>query len=158
MPCIHLTTFIAAPADLVFDLSRSIDLHKRSMTDSKEEAVAGTTMGLIGLNETVTWKARHLLKTRFLKVKVTAMDRPFSFTDEQEKGDLRSMKHEHYCKAIDNGTILIDLFSFETRWGWVGRALNIFYLETYFRQLLERRNQFIKQYAESEKWRLVLNK
>ena len=41
MPTIHLTTFIAAPADVVFDLSRHIDLHKESMSKFKEEAVAG---------------------------------------------------------------------------------------------------------------------
>lgn len=158
MPRIHLTTFIAAPADRVFDLSRSIDLHKKSMAQTKEEAIAGTTMGLIGLGETVTWKARHLMKTRLLKVRVTAMDRPFSFTDEMDKGDLRAMRHEHYFKQVDNGTLVIDIFSFETPWGWMGRLVNNFYLEKYFRQLLEQRNQLVKQYAESEKWRLMLNK
>ena len=40
MPNIHLTTFIAAPVERVFDLSRNIDLHKESMTKHKEEAVA----------------------------------------------------------------------------------------------------------------------
>ena len=62
MPTIHLTTFIAAPAKKVFDLSRSIQLHKKSMTNHKEEAIAGTVSGLINLNETVTWKAHHLWK------------------------------------------------------------------------------------------------
>ena len=83
MTTIHLTTFIAAPIERVFDLSRSIDLHKRSMIDSIEEAIAGVTSGLIELGQTVTWKAKHLLKTRYLKSKITAMDRPNSFVDEQ---------------------------------------------------------------------------
>ena len=47
MPLIHLTTFIAAPIERVFDLSRSIDLHKKSMAHTNEQAVAGTTTGLI---------------------------------------------------------------------------------------------------------------
>ena len=67
MPTIHLTTFIAAPVDRVFDLSRNIDLHKRPMADFNEEAVAGTRFGLIEKGETVTWKAKHLFKNRILK-------------------------------------------------------------------------------------------
>lgn len=158
MPIIHLTTFIAAPVERVFDLSRSIDLHKKSMAHTKEQAVAGTTMGLIGLDETVTWKAKHLMKTRFLKVRVTAMNRPLSFTDEMEKGDLRLMKHEHHFKQIENGTLLIDIFSFETKYGGLGMLINKLYLKKYFQQLLERRNRVIRQYAESDKWTFILNK
>ena len=65
MPNIHLTTFIAAPVERVFDLSRNIDLHKKSMTKHKEEAVAGIRFGLIEKDETVTWRAKHFFKTRF---------------------------------------------------------------------------------------------
>ena len=54
MPAIQLSTFIKAPVERVFDLSRSIDLHKISTKHSHEEAVAGVTGGLINLNETVT--------------------------------------------------------------------------------------------------------
>ena len=60
MPMLHITTFIAAPVDVVFNLSRHIDLHKRSMAKYKEEAVAGIRYGLIEINDTVTWKAHHL--------------------------------------------------------------------------------------------------
>ena len=158
MPTIHLTTFIAAPVDRVFDLSRSIDLHKKSMTDSKEQAVAGTTTGLINIDETVTWKAKHVMKTRYMKVEVTAMDRPHSFTDEMKKGDLKSMKHEHHFKKIENGTLMIDIMSFETPYGGLGKLINNIYLTRYMNRLLEQRNKVIKEYAESNKWQNVLNK
>jgi hypothetical protein len=59
MTIIHLTSFVAAPIERVFDLSRSIDLHKIACRDSGETAIAGTCSGLIQLNETVTWEARH---------------------------------------------------------------------------------------------------
>ena len=52
------------------------------MAHTGEEAVAGTVSGLLGLDETVTWKARHLFKTRILRSRITAMNRPLSFTDE----------------------------------------------------------------------------
>ncbi|MGN6419793.1 MAG: SRPBCC family protein [Pseudobacter sp.] len=156
MPIIHLTTFIAAPAERVFDLSRSIEFHKKSMSHTGEEAVAGVTTGLINLHDTVTWKARHLRKTRYMKVKITAMDKPFSFTDEQEKGDLRSMKHEHYFKQIDNGTLMIDIFRFESPYGFIGKVFNQLFLRKYFEKLLYQRNESLRLFAESDKWKFVL--
>jgi ligand-binding SRPBCC domain-containing protein len=158
MPTIHLTTFIAAPTERVFDLCRSIDLHRKSMAHTNEEAVAGTTSGLIGLEETVTWKAKHLLKTRVLKSKIVAMNRPLSFTDEMVNGDFKTLRHEHHFKRIDNGTLLIDLFSFDAPFGGLGRMVNKLFLTRYLRKLLEHRNQVIKEYAESEKWKFILEK
>jgi ligand-binding SRPBCC domain-containing protein len=158
MPTIHLTTFIAAPADLVFDLSRHIDLHKESMSKFKEEAVAGIQSGLIEKNETVTWKARHLFKKRMLKAKITEMIKPDQFTDEQAEGDFKMMKHEHHFKPCENGTIVIDLFYFESPYGMIGRWFNTLYLTNYLKKMLEHRNKTIKEYAESGKWKKLLIK
>lgn len=156
MPTIHLTTFIAAPVDIVFDLSRHIGLHKESMTSYKEEAVAGTRFGLIEKDETVTWQARHLFKTRLMKVKITEMKKPEMFVDEQVAGDFKMMKHEHYFKPCDNGTIMIDLFHFESPYGIFGQWLNSLYLSNYMKRLLEQRNGMIKEVAESDKWKKLL--
>lgn len=60
MPIIELETKIKANIVRCFDLSRSIELHLLSTKGTREEAIAGTTKGLIGLNESVTWKATHL--------------------------------------------------------------------------------------------------
>lgn len=158
MPTIHLTTFIAAPAEVVFDLSRHIGLHKESMSHYKEEAVAGTRMGLIEKEETVTWRAKHLFKNRLLRVKITEMKKPEMFVDEQVQGDFRMMKHEHHFKPCENGTLLIDLFHFETPYGIVGRWLNALYLTNYMKKLLEQRNRTIKEVAESDRWKRLLIK
>lgn len=156
MPAIHLTTFVKAPVDRVFDLSRSITLHKKSLEHTGEQAIAGVTSGLISLDETVTWKAKHLGKMRMLKIKITSMNAPVSFTDEMAEGDFRSMKHEHHFKQVDNGTIMIDLFSFETPYGIIGKVFNQLYLTRYLRRLLEQRNSMIRDYAESNKWQHLL--
>ncbi len=156
MPTIHLTTFIAAPADVVFDLSRHIGLHKQSMSAYKEEAVAGTRFGLIEKDETVTWQAKHLFKNRLLRVKISEMKKPEMFVDEQAAGDFKMMKHEHYFKPCDNGTILIDLFHFESPYGMIGRWFNSLYFTKYLRRLLEQRNNTIKEYAETDKWKKLL--
>ena len=158
MPLIHLTTFIQAPVDRVFDLSRNIELHKESMKQHNEEAVAGTRFGLIGVDETVTWKARHLFKTRVLRIRITDMQKPLRFVDEQADGSFKIMKHEHHFKPCNNGTIMIDLFHFESPYGTIGKLINSFYLTRYVKNLLQQRNKVIKEYAETNKWRRLLER
>jgi len=156
MPTIHLTTLIHAPVERVFDLCRSIKLHEKSMAHTGEKAVGGTYNMLIQQGETVIWQAKHLYKTRMLKVMITAM-RPYeSFTDEMKEGSFKSMKHHHYFKPIDNGTIMIDEFIFESPYGVIGKLANRLVLTKYMRTLLQQRNKIIKDYAESHRWKTVL--
>jgi ligand-binding SRPBCC domain-containing protein len=157
MPSIHLTTFIAAPADRIFDLSRSINLHKISTAPTGEEAIAGVTSGLINNDETVTWQAKHLLKKRTFTSKITAMTPNSFFCDEMIQGDFKSFRHEHHFKPVQNGTIMIDLLEFESPYGAIGRLLNKYYLKNYIEKFLAKRNSVIKEYAETEKWKLILN-
>lgn len=157
MPFIHLTTFIAAPLERVFDLSRSVALHKASMKHHDEKIVDGTMSGLMNLNDTVTWMAKHLFKQRRLKIKITKFHAPEYFIDEQVEGDFKIMKHEHYFKPIDNGTIMIDQFHFETPRGVIGKLINTFYLEKYMTQLLKERNALIKEAAEGNLWKQYLS-
>ncbi len=156
MPTIHLTTFIAAPSQVVFDLSRHIGLHKESMSAFKEEAVAGIRFGLIENDETVTWQAKHLFKNRLLRVKISGMEKSEKFISEQVEGDFKMMQHEHHFKPCENGTIMIDLFHFESPYGIIGQWFNSLYLINYMKRLLEQRNKTIKEYAESDKWKKLL--
>lgn len=156
MPSIHLTTFIAAPIDIVFNLSRHIGLHKISQQTHGEEAIAGVTSGLIQLGDSVTWKAKHLMKTRFMTVEITAMEKPGYFEDIMTKGDFALYKHQHHFKETANGTIMIDELQFETPYGILGKIVNRFYLTTYMKSLLMQRNETIRTYAESTKWEALL--
>lgn len=156
MSFIHLTTFIAAPVERVFDLSRSISLHKATMTKYGERAVGGRIGGLIQLGETVVWKAKHVFKERTMHIKVTASSKPFLFIDEQVKGDFKMMKHEHHFKSIDNGTIMIDQFWFEIPFGQFGKVVDALYLKRYMKKLLEERNKMIKATAEGRSWKQYL--
>jgi ligand-binding SRPBCC domain-containing protein len=156
MACIHLTTLIAAPVERVFDLSRSINLHKISTAHTHERAIDGVMNGLINEGETVTWQAKHLYKERKFTSKITAMQQPDHFIDEMIQGDFKSFRHEHHFKAIENGTIMIDLVNFESPFGIIGKLLNHFYLQQYIEQLLLKRNEVIKEYAETKKWVSIL--
>ena len=157
MCTIHLTTFIAAPIERVFDLSRSISLHKISSAHTNKEAIGGITSGLINKNETVTWRAKHLFKIRYFTTRISEMQSPNFFIDEMQKSDFKSLKHEHHFKKIDNGTIMIDILNFESPYGIIGKWFNKIYLKNILQKFIVQRNIVIKDYAETGKWKALLN-
>ena len=156
MPFIHLTTFIAAPRERIFDLSRSVELHRASMKDYGERIINGKIAGLLEKDDTVTWEAKHLFKKRIIKTVVKDIKRPDYFIDEQVTGDFTMMKHEHYFKEVENGTLMIDQFHFESPYGRLGVLVNKIYLRRYMQKLLELRNEVIKQVAEGNQWKQYL--
>jgi ligand-binding SRPBCC domain-containing protein len=127
------------------------------LADTREEPIAGITSGLIDLDQSVTWRARHLGKNRILKTKIVKLQRPHLFTDEQVVGDFSHMEHEHHFRAVDNGTIMIDIFNFSAPFGRIGMIFNQLVLKKYISRLLEKRNKVIKEYSESEKWVFILH-
>lgn len=149
MTTIYLETKIKAPISTVFDLSRSIDIHMRSTSQTHEKAIAGRTTGLIKLHETVTWKGKHFgfwLKHTSI---ITAFEKPIFFVDEMKKGHFKSLKHEHIFKENKNHTLMIDKFNYETPYGIFGRIFNYFILKKHLQLFLEKRNLVIKKTAES---------
>lgn len=157
MPRIELQTEIKADKKLVFDLSRSIDLHKISVQHTNEEAIAGRTSGLIGLNESVTWKAKHFGITQRLTSKITEFKSPEYFTDEMVKGAFHSFKHQHKFSEMSNGTLMSDSFEFKSPFGMLGTLADRLFLKNYLTELLETRNRMIKDFAESDKWKHVVD-
>lgn len=157
MPVIHLQTRVNAPVEICFDLSRSIDLHTISTAQTKEKAIAGKTNGLIELDETVTWQATHFGIKQKLTSKITAFERPFHFRDEQIEGVFKYIKHDHYFKQDNGFVIMKDVFEFGAPLGLLGRLANKFVLTKYLTRFLVERNDLIKEYAETEKWKTVLN-
>ena len=70
----------------------------------------------------------------------------------------KMMKHEHHFKSCANGTIMIDMIHFETPYGAMGKWFNALYLTKYMRRLIEQRNKTIKEFAETDKWKKLLQK
>ncbi len=148
MTQIELTTHINAPIERCFDMARSIDLHLISTQQTGEQAIAGRTSGLIGLGETVTWRARHFGIRQTLISKITEFNYPYSFTDEMVSGAFKSFKHQHIFTAINNQTVMQDIFIFESPFGIIGEWVNYLFLERYMSNLLQKRNGVIKETAE----------
>ncbi|MCW3110112.1 MAG: cell division protein [Segetibacter sp.] len=156
MAKIYLETFINAPIERVFDLARSIDLHKLSTKGTKEEAIGGRTTGLIELNETVTWRAKHLGIYQTLTVVVTQFDRPNLFADKMIKGAFASMEHIHKFGKINAGTNMTDIFEFTSPLGFFGRLAETIFLKAYMEKFLIAKNQELKSIAEGDKWKELI--
>ncbi len=148
MTTIHLETFIAAPVDRVFDLARDLDLHARSMAATGERAVAGRTRGRIERCETVTWRARHFGVWWSLTSRITVVDRPTRFVDEQERGPFRWFRHEHRFEARGDGTLMTDNWEHVSPFGALGRLVDRFVLGRHMRRLLETRNAALRAEVE----------
>jgi ligand-binding SRPBCC domain-containing protein len=156
MPTLTFVTEVRAPIDRVFDLARSIDLHCRSTAITGETAIAGTTTGLIGLGEEVTWRARHFGVWQTLTSRITAFSRPDHFRDSLVRGAFRRFDHDHFFAPQGNATIMRDVFDFTSPHGVLGRVADELFLKSYMRRLLEERNRVIKEVAEGEEWKQFL--
>jgi ligand-binding SRPBCC domain-containing protein len=153
MPIIGLITSITAPIERVFDLARSIDLHMESTSNTSERAVAGVTSGLIEQGNEVTWRARHFWIWQMLTVRITEFERPTHFADVMMRGTFRRMEHHHYFETWSGGTIMRDVFTYESPLGILGSIADFLFLKRYMRSFLIKRNQVLKTTAETDGWK-----
>lgn len=157
MPILEHSLEIAAPIERVFDLSRSIDLHQISASQTGERAIAGRMEGLIELGESVTWRAKHLGVWQHLTSKITALDFPDYFSDEMQKGAFASFKHEHFFTPTSQGTLVRDRFDYRSPFGLLGKMADALFLKRYMHNFLYQRNLIIKRYAETDLWKEILS-
>ncbi len=129
------------PKPELFDLARSIDAHKDSMARSREDAVAGVRSGLISLGEQVTWRAWHFGVPIRMTSRITQMEAPDYFVDEQVKGPFRRFRHVHEFSEDSDGTTMVDRIELAAPFGPVGRVVERLVLARYLRTLIETRNR-----------------
>ena len=149
MARLELVTEIKASPSVCFDLARDLDLHRRSMVSTNEEAIAGRTSGLIEMGEEVTWRARHFGVVHLHTSRVTDYDRPNYFRDEMVRGRFKEFAHDHHFEATDVGTRMRDVLEFRSPFGPIGAAVDAVVLKSHLRRLLEIRNEMIRAEAES---------
>lgn len=56
----------------------------------------------------VTWRARCLGVRWTMAVRVTKLDEPLSFVDEQVRGPFRCFRHEHRFAQVADGSTAVD--------------------------------------------------
>jgi ligand-binding SRPBCC domain-containing protein len=144
----RIETFVAAPIERVFDVARDLDFHQRSMAHTGERAVAGRISGLIELGDEVEWEARHLGRSWRLRSRITSMDRPRSFLDEQVAGPFARYEHRHTFFARDGGTLMTDEWRHVPPLGPLGALADFLFLARHMHRTLEARAAAIKEEAE----------
>jgi len=150
---------IHAPRERCFDLARSVEVHLAGNVHWGEAAVAaaGVTSGLLGPGDRVTWRARHFGLRHSLTSEITAMEWPGYFQDTMVAGPFRSMKHDHFFRTLSGGeTEMRDILRFAAPVPVLGRLAEILVLRRYMRRLLHKRNEVIRQIAESSEWKRYL--
>ena len=131
------------PVERLFDLARSIDVHVESQRTSGERAVSGVTSGLIGEGQEVTWRARHFGIPLTMTSRITHLDFPRSFTDEQVKGPFKTFRHVHDFSATATGSIMTDRVEFTAPFGILGRLVEKLVLRRYLERLIADRGMFL---------------
>ncbi len=149
MPVIHLETFIRAPIEICFDLSRDIDVHMASTSITNERAIAGVTSGMMQLGDEVTWEATHLHMRQRLTSRITAFERPHMFIDEMQRGAFKQLRHKHTFESRGSSTLMIDELDFASPFGVIGNLVDWLFLENYMKRFLILHNDYIKNLAES---------
>ena len=152
MPVLEIRTEIDAPVERCFLLSLSVDLHRKGAAATGEEIVAGVKKGLMKLNDTVTWRARHLGIKQDLTSRISAYSFPNYFISEQVKGAFKRIHHQHVFHPTEKGTVMTDLFEFEAPFGILGKLASKVFLKRYMKKFLLVRNQAIKRTAENGDW------
>ncbi|MCX6499663.1 MAG: SRPBCC family protein [Arthrobacter sp.] len=137
------TTRTNMPKLELFDLARSIDAHKDSMAQSREEAVAGVTSGLISWGEEVTWRAWHFGVPLQMTSRITEMQSPDYFVDEQVRGPFRRFRHVHEFSHDSGVTTMVDRIEFAAPFGPIGSLAEKLVLGRYLQKLIERRNRHL---------------
>ncbi len=143
-----IATEVRAPVDRCFALSCDIDLHRRSMGASKEQAIAGVTSGPIGPGQQVTLQARHFGIWWRMTAKIVDYDRPWRFVDEMQRGPFAAWRHEHRFEQHPTGTRMVDTAQYHLPFGPLGRLADLLFIRYYLRRLLQTRSQHMKLEAE----------
>ena len=83
--------------------------------------------------------------------RIVAYDRPRHFRDVMVSGRFKRFEHDHFFEEDLGVTTMRDIIVFESPLGLLGRLVDAFVLSSYLVKLIERRNQAIKDAAESHR-------
>jgi ligand-binding SRPBCC domain-containing protein len=131
------------PREQLFDLARSVNAHVESQKGSGERAVGGVTSGLIGQGQQVTWRARHFGIPLTMTSRISALEYPTRFVDEQIRGPFKSFRHVHEFEAAGGGSVMTDRIELAAPLGILGRIAERLFLRRYMQRLIADRGRFL---------------
>jgi len=139
----ELVTELPLTPEEAFDRSLDVDVHVNSMAASREVAITGVTSGPMAINDEVTWRAWHFGIPWRMRSRITALERPRRFVDEQVSGPFGQFRHEHLFELSRDGTSMVDRVQFSAPFGWIGVAVERLVLARYLKHLIRQRNAYL---------------
>ena len=91
----------------------------------------------------MTWRAWHFGVPFRMTSRITELEAPHWFVDEQVRGPFRTYRHEHAFVPDGDGTLMIDHVVFEAPLGGLGRAAEAV-IGPHLVRLIERRNAYLR--------------
>ena len=91
----------------------------------------------------MTWRARHFGIPLTMTSRISALDYPASFVDEQVKGPFKSFRHVHEFEAAGGGSVMTDRIELTTPLGILGRTAERLFLRRYLQRLIADRGRFL---------------
>lgn len=146
-----LVTPIAATLEDVFDLSLDTGLHLRSMRGYAEELMGVDPGRPLTVGDEVTWRARHFGIRWTMTDRVTELERPSRFVDEQVRGPFARFRHVHEFApdAAGTGTVMTDHVTFDAPLWILGDAVERLVLARRLQHLIEVRNAHLRHESET---------
>jgi ligand-binding SRPBCC domain-containing protein len=120
----------------------------QSASQTNETAIDGVTSGLIGLNETVTWRGKHFGLYLTHTSKIIEYESPINFTDVMIKGHFKYFIHQHFFEEEDGKTLMTDVLKYKTPFGVFGKCFDSFFLRKHLHRFLSHRNKQLKDELE----------
>ena len=147
---ITLHTEIQSTIEKAFLLSLDIDFHKKTASQTQEEAIAGVTSGHIKYNETVTWRGKHFGVFLTHTSQITAYEASSYFVDEMIEGNFKSFRHQHFFEQKGETVFMKDVLKYSTPYGIFGKLFDSLFLKKHMTHFIENRNLAIKTALEKE--------
>jgi ligand-binding SRPBCC domain-containing protein len=97
----------------------------------------------------VEWEAVHFGIRQRLRTRITSMEKPTTFLDEQVFGAFASMRHHHLFVALGpTRTEKRDIMEVRAPLGPSGRLAEVLFLKAYMTAFLRRKNRELKALVE----------
>jgi ligand-binding SRPBCC domain-containing protein len=148
---ITIETFIAAPAEVCFDLARDVEAHRRSAAFSGEQLVPpGKLSGVLELGDLVAFEGRHFAMRQRFVARITLVDRPRRFDDEMVKGIFRWLRHVHEFHPREDGTLMRDVLTWEAPLGPLGHLADWLFLRRHMTWFVRTKQGHLREMAEEQ--------
>jgi ligand-binding SRPBCC domain-containing protein len=108
----------------------------------------GRIEGRLEVGDLVRFRAWHLGLEWGLDARVVAVEEPYRFVDQQVRGPIRELRHEHLFVETGAGTLMTDRISWISPLGLAGRLADEIAVRRALLRVLAARNAHLKRRAE----------